>query len=208
MNEALSMFTPTTSTATPNVISSPGSADGPMLCASQGGQMINPSGLVVVPANPSASQANAKAPMMNVTSGHSLPDSSKGASLQSSLGNKLRQKMDGRGSPLYSLTWKTWDISGQEPICALRASGHRISDNGYIGLPTVSAREGRDWSQAQILARLDMGDGVAKRICNTSPELRSSQEIVGLNPSFAGWEMGYPNEWNDCAAMAMPSSRK
>ncbi len=65
-------------------------------------------------------------------------------------------------------------------------------------LPTVTAREGRDWSRPSVLASLDNGTGVAKRICAKStqplPEVPS-----GLNPSFAGWMMGYPPEWIDSA---------
>jgi hypothetical protein len=48
----------------------------------------------------------------------------------------------------------------------------------------------------------------AARFSALSPELRSSQEIVGLHPSFAAWMLGYPAEWDACAPTAMPSSRK
>lgn len=41
--------------------------------------------------------------------------------------------MDGSGSPLYGLTWKTWDMPSGEPICALRASARRTSGNGSTG---------------------------------------------------------------------------
>lgn len=64
-------------------------------------------------------------------------------------------------------------------------------------LPTLSAREGKDWSQAKILARLDNGGCVARRICSASQRLRSSAQVVGLNPCFAEWMMGYPETWTD-----------
>lgn len=35
-----------------------------------------------------------------------------------------------------SLTWKTWDMPQREPICALRASTRRTSDNDCSGWPT------------------------------------------------------------------------
>lgn len=71
-------------------------------------------------------------------------------------------------------------------------------------LPTPAAREYKDWARFRILASLDRGDGVAKRICALSPELRSSEEIGGLNPSFAEWMMGYPIGWTDCTPSATP----
>lgn len=62
-------------------------------------------------------------------------------------------------------------------------------------LPTPAAREWKDRSLGSILARLDRGDGVAKRICALSEEARSSAGPVILNPSFAEWMMGYPEQW-------------
>ncbi|HZR75678.1 hypothetical protein, partial [Bradyrhizobium sp.] len=73
-------------------------------------------------------------------------------------------------------------------------------------LPTLAAREGKDWSRAEVLAKLDRGDGVAKRICALSPPLRSSKDVVGLNPSFAAAMMGFPPEWQLCAPTAMRST--
>lgn len=70
------------------------------------------------------------------------------------------------------------------------------SDCGY--LPTLPASEERDSSKARILARLDKGGRVARRICSTSQILRSSDLIVSLNPSFAEWMMGFPIGWTEC----------
>lgn len=215
MNEVSATCNLTTLKATPNAISLPESGDGHTPCALPDGPMTSPSGRVPALVSLSASPENAKALMTSGTFGPSSRASSEPASLQSSLASKLRQKMDGRGSPLYSLTWKTWPIDGQEPICALRASVRRISDSGYTGLVTVSAREWQDWSKASVLAKL-RSCGVARHICKTSPSLHSSQDIVGLNPLFGGWQMGYPTSWEacrtkiekgPCAAMATPSSR-
>jgi hypothetical protein len=75
-------------------------------------------------------------------------------------------------------------------------------------LPTPAKREGRDWSKASILAALDRGGCVARRICSRSAMLRSSPEIVGLNPSFAEWMMGFPIGWAALEPAEMPSSRK
>jgi hypothetical protein len=143
----------------------------------------------------------------SATSGPCSAISLKSLALQKSLESRLRERLEGIGSPEYALTWRKWDMQSVPPICALQARGHRTSGRAYIGLPTPAAREGRDWSQARILARLDRGGCVARRICRLSPTLRSSEEIVGLNPSFAGWMMGYPEGWICSSAMAMVSSR-
>lgn len=124
------------------------------------------------------------------------------------------------------LCWRTWQLcldgeweqfSGTWPRSAMIRNMIAFAlvtsvlltdeiESGY--LPTPTAREGRDWSQAQILARLDRGDGVAKRICNLSPMLRLSEQIVGLNPCFAEWMMGYPEGWTACMGSATRSSRR
>jgi site-specific DNA-cytosine methylase len=81
---------------------------------------------------------------------------------------------------------------------------------GATVVQACAAREGKDWSRAEVLRALDNGTGVAKRICSLSP-LIPSEQVVGLNPSFAGWLMGYPAEWIACApsrGTATPLSRK
>jgi hypothetical protein len=64
--------------------------------------------------------------------------------LQQSLENRLRQAMDVNGCQEYVLTWKRWDMKSGPPICALRASGRRISGKGYSGWPTASSRDWKD----------------------------------------------------------------
>jgi hypothetical protein len=48
----------------------------------------------------------------------------------------LRANLAGRGSPLYKLTWKHWDIRPQQRICALRASALRTSASVSTGVPS------------------------------------------------------------------------
>lgn len=81
-------------------------------------------------------------------------------------------------------------------------SGSFVEAMAAALLPTPSAREGKDWSRLSLLASLDRGDGVAKRICRLSPQTRSEEGIGGLNPSFAEWMMGFPEGWTDCDAPA------
>ena len=108
----------------------------------------------------------------------------------------------------FSETWPASAMMRNGVAYAPATSVHRTTATAFTLLPTPSAREGRDWSQAQILARLDRGGCVARRICSLSSTLRSSAAIVGLNPSFAEWMMGYPEGWTACMASAMRSSRK
>jgi hypothetical protein len=79
---------------------------------------------------------------------------------------------------------------------------HHSEGIGSSLLPTPAAREYKDWARCRILASLDRGDGVAKRICALSPQLRLSEEIAGLNPSFAEWMMGYAIGWTDSGPSA------
>lgn len=91
---------------------------------------------------------------------------------------------------------------------AAASCGSRSSGSGSTLLPSISAREHKDSSRAEVLARLDRGDGVAKRICALSQTLRSSPEIVGLSPSFAAWTMAIPVEWVLCMPSETPSMLK
>ena len=78
---------------------------------------------------------------MRATSGPSFSGSSRSAALQSSLASRLPAVLAGRGSPLFALTWKNWDMVWGPPICALRASAPRISGNGSTGWPTTTAHD-------------------------------------------------------------------
>jgi hypothetical protein len=49
--------------------------------------------------------------------------------------------MGSNGSRLYALTWKAIDMPSGPPICALRASARRTSDNGCSGWPTPNGSE-------------------------------------------------------------------
>jgi hypothetical protein len=58
--------------------------------------------------------------------------------------------MADRGSPLYALKWKRWDMQSGPPICAARASARRTSGNGSgssgKGWATPAARDWRSES--------------------------------------------------------------
>ncbi len=86
---------------------------------------------------------SAKVMPTNDTSVPLFTRSSPSATLQRSLESRLRARMDVNGSPEYVLTWKTWDMPSGPPICALRASAHRISGNDFGGWPTPQAQSTR-----------------------------------------------------------------
>jgi len=103
------------------------------------GRMMPASGQVPVRASRSVLQANTPECQMNATYGRSSPGSSASANLQQCLENRLVALMAGRGSRLYDLTWKLWDMPSGPPICALRASGRRTSDNDCTSWPSPIA---------------------------------------------------------------------
>lgn len=70
-------------------------------------------------------------------------------------------------------------------------------DNDCSFLPTLCATETKDSGKAEILARMDRGGRVARRLCNSSLRTRYSKEIVFLNPCFAEWMMGWPEGFTE-----------
>ncbi len=131
---------------TPNATSLPESPDGQSRFSLPDGLNPNQSGQDLAHANHLAAPDLEKAQPTNDTCGLPSPSSSNPASLQSSLASRLRARLDVNGSPEYLLIWKEWAISGQEPICALRASARPTSGNDSTGwqTPTVQDAHGRD----------------------------------------------------------------
>lgn len=103
---------------------------------SQDGLPTGRCGQGVAPANPSVQPANERGLPTAGTSGLRCLGSLESASLQRSLANKLRQRMQGIGSLEYSLTWKDWGMPSREPICAQRGRALPTSDKGCGGWPT------------------------------------------------------------------------
>jgi len=84
---------------------------------------------------------------MTDTYGQISHGSSESASLQSSLGSRLRAATDGRGSRLCKLTWKEHHTPWGAPMCALRASARPTGDSAsglsLNGWPTPLAADSR-----------------------------------------------------------------
>jgi hypothetical protein len=89
----------------------------------------------------SVSPAKAKELKTNDTFGPLFDGLSPKNDLQQSLENRLRQAMAVNGCQEYVLTWKRWDMKSGPPICALRASGRRISGKGYSGWQSPKASD-------------------------------------------------------------------
>ncbi len=152
------------------------SAVGRMRFSSLGGPMSGKSGPDHVPVSRFRALDSARAMPTNDTSGPLFTASSKSAGLQLSLENRLRALMAASGSPEYVLTWKTQDMPAGVPICALRASGLRISGSDCSGWPTPT-KGNADGSQ------------MAKGASATGRRPDGSKATVSLNhvATLAGW---------------------
>ncbi len=156
------------------------------------GPKIDPCGLGRARANLSAKEAKERDSKTKETCGLKCSVLSKPAVRQPFSASKL---FPSNGGTDQRVTLKVWVTPAGRKLNEELPNG----DAESIGLPTLTAREWKDWSRGEVLASMDRGDGVAKRICNLSPTLRSSPEIVGLSPLFALWMQGYPKEWFDAA---------
>lgn len=106
-------------------------------------------GLGVVLVSPSPQRDGGQEPPTQDTSGLSGSASSRSATLQSSLGNRLRASLPLAGLTLFKMTWKERVTPSGRRICALRASGHRTLDRGSGSWPTPNAiPEGRGGLQS------------------------------------------------------------
>lgn len=111
---------------------------------------------------------------------------------------------------LFSLDWPRSGTIVNGILYRRLSLEHHTSERESGYLPTPTAREHRDWSQVQILASLDKGDGVAKRICKIGLELNllTPTDIVGIHPFFVERLMGFPIGWTELRCLEMRGYRK
>ena len=119
----------------------PGSADGRLRSGSPDGPTPAPSGPPPVPVSRFRALDSGKAMPINAISGPLFTASSPSADLQRSLEKTLVARLDGNGSPLYVLIWKSVDMPAGVPILQRRALGRRTSDNDFSGWPTPTTRD-------------------------------------------------------------------
>lgn len=126
--------------------SSPASVDGPTLCVWPDGLTTAPSGQDHAHASHSASPESARGMATSAISGLNSCASSRSASLQASLESRLRARLEGRGSPLYALTWKRWDMpSGGGDLCAAGIGAPQIRQRLFwVADADYTGREGTE----------------------------------------------------------------
>lgn len=119
------------------------SEDGPSRCDTPAYPQTRTSGPGRAPVSRSRRQDAAEEQRTPATSGPSGDASLTSADLSFCLANRLRARLEGRGSPLYKLTWKHWDIPSGLRICALRGSVLRTSDNACSSWPSPTVNDAK-----------------------------------------------------------------
>jgi len=197
---------PMTCAVTINATFSPGSEDGRAVSGLPDGTIMLLHSPPPVLVSRFRALESGKAMPTSDTSGPLFTASSPSARLQLSLENRLRALMDVNGSLEYALTWKYWDMPAGPPICALRASGRRKSDSGFIGWPTVRAAD-RGPRNPETARRKLKSDG-RTRHHRIEDLLTALGTVIGYpNPTFLSWLMGFPTSWEESAPSAMRSTR-
>lgn len=204
-NGQLRMFDQTICEGSSSAISSPGLADGAMPCVSPDGPMTVASGPGVVPASRGAWRETAMAPTIRAIFGQRGFGSSMSAALASCLANKLRARLDGRGSIAFRFGWKELVTPSGRLIYQRRASAHRRTGRGYGSWQTPTTRDGKGQSgKGNRVKRSKNGRLHVANLCDQIVDL-GRPDLV-RSTTFRCWLMGYPASWEAARATAMPSS--
>lgn len=197
-----------------NVIFSPVSESGPMLCVAQDGRMTVPSGQVPVPASLSARQAKERGLLTSGTCGPRSSILSVSAGLSQSLASRLQAVTVLHGSTLYRLTWKERATPAGRWIPALRASVRRISDNGSTGWPTPTGNSYTGAGSGKREGGLNLQTAVELSGWPTPRSVESGHSTGNPARAFnrksrledmvflAGWVTPSARDWKDTPGMA------
>lgn len=212
-----------TSGAIRNAISSPVSAAGHSPSGKPDGPMIDWFGPAHALASPIRVPASAAAPTTSGTSGLTSTPSSESVDRMSSSENRsprqmssalqvrledaLKRQLEGRGSTLYSMTWKRHTTPAGRSLSLQRASALRSSESGCTGWPTprVGKNGGHGNAGRAKEARLE---DVAQTARGATSNGSSAATAGGglLNPAFTRWLQGYPPQWSSYAVSATRSA--
>ena len=128
-----------------SVTSLPGSADGVMRSGLRVGPMIGRAGRGVARANLTARQAKEKGLLTSGTFGQRSIISSRSATLASSSGSRLRQRLATAGSTLFKQTWKEQVTPSGRTVWLPVVSGHRTKGNDCTLLEPWSTPRANKW---------------------------------------------------------------
>lgn len=142
MNDRFQMSDLPTWLGTPSVTSSPALVAGASRFDSPGGLTTDLSGPAVAPVSLSASQAKERGLLTSGTYGRIGSILYGPNDLQSSLVNRLMQRLPTGGSTLFKMTWKAKVTPSGQSVSLLRASGLRTSDKGSGSWPTPTSNNG------------------------------------------------------------------
>ena len=200
MSETYETLRQVTSRDIPKHISSQASVGGRSPSSSQVGLQMPLFGQGAAPASPSVSPDEEEGPTTHDTYGPSSTVSLQSAALQLSLENRLRAALDGSGSREYALTWRQWAMPLGLPICALRASEHRISDNDSGGWPTPDTANVNDGTPYEVQKRqlLDRRERVRQQQQEGTMTSGSGRSMaLQMAAQAAGWPTPNAGGFND-----------
>lgn len=200
-----------------------------MLSGSPGGQMTGKFGRVAAHVSHSLSRDKAKALTMTGIYGQTFFDSLEAVAHKSSWVSRLQARLGIVGSTESDLIWKAKITPAKALIYRLAPQTRRISDKDYSGslwtTPRVSDKntESRDAAMKELTRSTNGGKKKLALDVHYATWPTLTTEISGttqfglmepmvkrgaLNPAFVCWLMGFPQEWESCAPMVTPSSRK
>ena len=182
----------------PSAISSQGLEDGALQLDLLAGQTTDPCGQVAHPASHSQQQATGKDKMTSDTSGQSSSISSISAALQSSLENRLRQRLEWAGSTIYKLTWKEKTTPAGWSYCQRAASVPRTKETDSSTSPSAWPTPQRmDGERGPVKGGLnEKGDRVSK------DGVRYGKTLVTVAHQVSGWTTPNTRDWKDTPGMS------